>query len=219
MRRQVAVLGLGRFGQAVARELTRRGHEVLAVDSNERIVQAVSREVTQAVQADFTDESVLRELGLGKFDTVIVAVSTNLEASILTTVLVRRLGVQRVLAKAANELHGSILEQLGVSRVVYVEQEMGLNVAHSFAAAGVLDYLDIGPDYGFARVPVPEPAAGKALGALDLEKTYGLTPVALVRDGGVLLNPSASEILRLTDELIVAGLDEHLERFPADTRK
>ena len=115
-RTQVAVLGLGRFGQAVARELTRLGYDVLALDSNERIVQSVADDVTQAVQANFADEDALNELGLGNFDTAIVAVSTNLEASILTTVLLQRLGVRRIVAKASNELHGSILERLGVSR-------------------------------------------------------------------------------------------------------
>jgi trk system potassium uptake protein TrkA len=107
---------LGRFGQAVARELTRLGYDVLALDSNERIVQSVADDVTQAVQANFADEDALNELGLGNFDTAIVAVSTNLEASILTTVLLQRLGVRRIVAKASNELHGSILERLGVSR-------------------------------------------------------------------------------------------------------
>ena len=140
-RRQVAVLGLGRFGQAVARELTRLGHDVLALDSNERIVQDISDDITHAVQTDFTDEEALNQLGLGSFDTAIVAVSTNLESSILTTVLLQRLGVRRIIAKAGSELHGSILQRLSVSRVVYPEHEMGLRVAHSFAAPGVLDYL------------------------------------------------------------------------------
>jgi trk system potassium uptake protein len=116
-RRQVAVLGLGRFGQTVARELTFLGHDVLALDTNERIVQAIADDVTRAIQTDFTDEDALDELGLDKIDTAIVAVSSNIEASILTTVLLQRLGVRRIVAEAGNELHGSILERLGVSRV------------------------------------------------------------------------------------------------------
>jgi trk system potassium uptake protein TrkA len=188
---------------------------VLAIDSNERIVQAVADDVTHAVQTDFTDEDALRELGLGGFDAAIVAVSTNLEASILTSVLLQRLGVRRIVAKAGSELHGSILERLGVSRVVYPERETGLRVAHSFAAPGVLDYFDVAPGYGLARVSVTEPLAGKALGTLDLQRTYGVTPLALHRGGTVTLNPNASEILRLADELIVAGLDQDLERLPA----
>ena len=114
-KRQVAVLGLGRFGQAVARELTRLGHEVLGLDSSEKIVPSLSDEVTHAAQVDFTDEDTLRELGVGDFETAIVGVSSNIEASILTTVLLRQLGVKRIVAKAANELHGSILRQVGAS--------------------------------------------------------------------------------------------------------
>jgi trk system potassium uptake protein TrkA len=214
-RRQVAVLGLGRFGQAVARELTRLGYDVLAVDTDERVVQAIANDVTQAVQTDFTDEDALDELGVSKCEAAIVAVSDNLEASILTAVLLQRQGVPRIVAKAGNELHGSILERLGVNRVIYPEHDMGLRVAHSFAAPGVEDYLDVAPGYGLARVVVAAPLAGKTLGVLDLPTAYGVTPLALHRGGTVTLNPSASEVLQETDELIVAGLDENLERLPA----
>jgi trk system potassium uptake protein TrkA len=214
IRRQVAVLGLGRFGQAVARELTRLGHEVLAVDSDEKIVQAIADDVTQAIQADFTDEDTLADLGLGAYHTAIVAVSTNLESSILTTVLLQKLGVRHIVAKAGSELHGSILQRLGVSRVVHPEHDTGLRVAHSFAAPGVLDYLDVAPGYGLARVSVPESIAGQSLGTLDLQNTYAVTALVLHRGSGITLNPSASEVLGAGDEIILAGLDEDLERLP-----
>jgi trk system potassium uptake protein TrkA len=213
-RRQVAVLGLGRFGQSVARELTRLGHDVLAVDSSEKIVQEIADEVTHAVEADVTDEDALRELGLGDYDTVIVGISSDLEASILATVLVKRLGAKRIIAKAANDLHGSILEQVGAHRVVYPERETGVRVAHSFAAPGVRDYLDAAPGYGFARMAVPDAFAGRTLGDLDLRGTCGVTPMALYRGSSVTLHPHPSETLRAGDALIVAGLDEDLERLP-----
>ena len=213
-KRQVAVLGLGRFGQAVARELTRQGHDVLAIDTNEKIVQDVADDVTHAVLADITDRDALQELGVGDSDTAIVAVSTNLEASILTTVLLKQLGVRRIIAKAATQLHGSILQQVGATRVVYPEYETGVRVAHSFAAPGVRDYLDVAPGYGFARVPVGAALAGRSLADLDLRGTCGVTPVALHRKGTVTLNPHSSEQIQVGDELIVAGLDEDLERLP-----
>lgn len=215
IRRQVAVLGLGRFGIAVAGELTRLGHEVLAIDSSERIVQSVADEVTHAVQADITDGDALRELGLSDFDTVIVAVSSNLEASILATVLSRQLGVKRIVAKAASRLHGSILEQVGADRVVSPERETGYRLAHSFAATGVRDYLDLAPGYGLARVVAPDAWVGKRLGDLDLRESCGLTAMALYREGSVTLNPNPSESLRRGDELTLAGLDEDLERLPS----
>ena len=214
VKRQVAVLGLGRFGTAVARELTRIGHDVLAVDSSERNVQAIADEVTHAVQADVTDGEALEELGLRDFDTVIVAVSSNLEASILATAHLRQLGIRRIVAKAANELHGSILRQVGASRVVYPERETGFRVAHSFAASGVLDYLDVAPGYGIVRVRVGPALAGKTLGESDLRGAHGVSVIALHRAGTVTLNPHQSETLREQDELIVAGLDEDIERLP-----
>jgi trk system potassium uptake protein TrkA len=214
-RRQVAVLGLGRFGQAVARELTRLGHDVLGIDANEKAVQSVVDQVTHAVQADVTDGEALAELGLADFDTVVVAVSSDLEASILATAHLRRIGVTRIIAKAANDLHGSILKQVGASRVVYPEHETGLRVAHSFAAPGVRDYLDVAPGYGVARVEVGEALANRSLGALDLAGSFGVTVMALHRAGVVTLNPHSSDVLRPGDELIVAGLDENLEKLPS----
>jgi trk system potassium uptake protein TrkA len=215
VRRQIAVLGLGLFGQTVAIELTRLGHDVLAIDENAHIVQLVSDKVTHAVQADMTDAAALEELGLPKFDAAIVAVSESLEASILTTVLLKRFGIANIVAKAANELHGSILRELGVTRVVHPEREMGLRVAHSFAARDILDYFDVAPGYGFARLLIPHGLAGKPLSHLDLNRRWRVTPVALHRSGSVTLNPEPTEVLRADDELILAGLDEDLARLPA----
>jgi trk system potassium uptake protein len=215
-RRQVAVLGLGRFGQAVALELTRLGHDVLAVDHDEKAVQSIADEVTHAAQADITDPEALEALGLADFDTTIVAVSETLEASIMATVLLRRLGVRRIIAKAAHDLHGSILEQVGAMRVVYPERETGFRVAHSFHAPGVQDYLDAAPGYGIARVAVAASWPGKTIGEIDLTGRARLTVLAVTRAGSVVLEPSPTETLRAGDSLIVAGLDEDLERLPED---
>ena len=214
-RRQVAVLGLGRFGASVARELTRLGHDVLGLDANEKLVQDLSDEIAHAVQVDITDGDSLRELGLQSFDAAIVAVSSDLEVSILATVLLRQLGVKRVVAKAANDLHGSILAQVGAQRVFYPERETGIRVAHSFAAPGVRDYLDLAPGYGIARVPVAAVFSDRSLADLDLGGEYRVTVLALHREGHVTLHPHATEVLRLGDDLIVAGLDEDLEKLPS----
>jgi trk system potassium uptake protein TrkA len=214
-RRLVAVLGLGRFGSAVARELARLGHEVLAVDADEHAAQDLANEVTHAAQADITDPEALSALGLADVDAVIVEVSSNLEVSILATVLLKRLGVGRIVAKASNELHGSILEQVGASRVVYPERETGLSVAHSFAAPGVKDYLDVAPGYGIARIDVAESWVGKRLGDLDIRRTCGVTVLLVIRTGDIIAPPPASEVLHADDALIVTGLDEDLERLPA----
>ena len=214
MRRQIAVLGLGRFGQAVALELTRLGHDVLAVDRDERVVQSIADDVTHAVQADITDPDALAALGLADFDTAIVAISESLEASIMATVLLRRIGVRRIIAKVAHDLHGSILEQVGATRIVHPERDTGFRVAHSFRAPGVQDYLDAAPGYGIARVAVAPSWVGKTLGEVDLVGTFRLTALAITRAGSVTLTPAPDELLRAGDSLIVAGLDEDLERLP-----
>lgn len=208
------MLGLGRFGAAVAAELTRLGHDVLAIDIAEATVQDIAPEVTHAVRADITDEDALRELGLESFDAAVVALSSSLEASILATVLLRRLGIPRIIAKAHSELHASILRQVGAGRVVFPERETGIRLAHSFAAPGVRDYLDVAPGYGIARISVAAAAAGSALGKLDLPAAHRVTVLALRRQETVTLNPPPSEPLRAGDELIVAGLDEDLEQLP-----
>ncbi len=148
---------------------------------------------------------------------VIVGVASDLEVSVLATALLRRLGVKRIVAKAANELHGSILEEVGASRVVYPERETGFRLAHSFAAPGVGDYLDVAPGYGVARTAVAESWIGMSIGELDMEKSCGVTAMLINRGGDVIVSPPASEILRPGDVLIVAGLDEDLERLPSTT--
>jgi trk system potassium uptake protein len=129
----------------------------------------------------------------------------------------RRLGVKRIVAKAATELHGSILEEVGASRVVYPERETGFRLAHSFAAPGVGDYLDVAPGYGVARTAVGGSWVGKSIGELDLQESCGVTAVLVSRGGDVIVGPPASEILRPGDVLIVAGLDDDLERLPSTT--
>lgn len=213
-RRQVAVLGLGRFGSAVALELTRLGHEVLAVDASAKTVQDLADEVTYAAQADITDDDALKGLGLDAFDTAIVSVSSDLKVSILATVHLRRLGVKRIVAKAADEVHGSILKDVGASRVVYPERETGFRLAHSFAALGVTDYLDVAPGYGVARIAVGGSWVGKSIGDLDLPGTCGVTVVLLTRGDDVIADLSPSSVLREGDTLIVHGPDEDLERVP-----
>jgi trk system potassium uptake protein len=212
---QVAVLGLGRFGSAVARELTQLGHDVLAVDLNEKTVQDIADDVTHAAQADITELDALKALGIAHFDVAVVGVSESLEVSVLASALLKQLGVPRILAKAANDLHGQILKQVGVAQVVYPEVETAARVAHSLAARGIEGYIPVAPEYGIARVRVANTSmGGKSLRALDLWSAYRVAVIALVRKGAVTLNPSDSEVLQKEDELIVAGFDDDLERIP-----
>lgn len=213
MARQVMVVGAGRFGSAVARELERLGTEVLAVDREPRSIEALAEDVTAAVVADVTTEDALRELGAAEFDAAVVAIGADERASILATVLLKKLGVKTVVAKAHDRLHGEILGMVGADRVIYPESEAGTRLAHSLSMPlAVLEYFDVGPGYGLAKVRT-DAFAGKTLDELDLRGRYGVTPLFLHRKERVLVNPHDSERLEPGDILIVAGKDERLEKL------
>ncbi len=213
MKTSILVIGLGRFGASAARELMRLGHEVLAVDSNESIVNEIAPEVTHAVQLDAADEGALRAIGAAEFDHAIVAISSGVEASIFATMALKKLGVGNVVAKAGSELHGSILERVGADRVVFAEREMGQRVAHSFAVRQVIDYLDVAPRVGIVKVRPPDAWVGRSLKDLDLVARLQLTPVALRRGDGVTINPHPTELIRADDQLILIGRDDRLEEL------
>ncbi len=211
MKTSVLVIGLGRFGASTARELMRLGHEVLAVDRNEVIVNEIAPEVTHAVQLDAADEMALRAIGAADFEHAIVAISSGVEASVFAVMALKNLGVPNVIAKAGSELHGAILERVGASRVVFAEREMGERTAHSFTLSQVVDYLDVAPQVGIVKVRPPATWVGRSLGDLGLSTRLGLTPVALRRGDGVTVNPDADEVVRGDDELILIGRDDRLE--------
>ena len=212
-REQVMVIGLGRFGSALALELERLGHEVLAIDRSEALVNEIAPDVTHALQLDAADEEALRSAGAGDFATAIVAISSDAEPSIFATMVLKRLGVRTVIAKAGSLLHGEILARVGADRVVFPERETGLRLAHSFNVPNVLDYLDVAPNFGIEKIRPPKAFVGKSLGELDLKGRLGLTPIALRRGQQVFVNPAREERVADGDELILIGRDDKLEEL------
>jgi trk system potassium uptake protein TrkA len=210
MRQQVLVVGLGRFGSALAGELHALGHEVMAVDANEATVNEVAPTVTHALQLDASDENALRAAGAAEFGTAVVAMSSAVEASIFATMALKRLGVPMVIAKASGALHGAILERIGADRVVYPEREAGVDVAHTFRIPQVLDYIDLAPRFGIAKVVAPADFVGRTLRELDLTGRYKITPIALRRGDNVTVNPHREERIQDGDQLVLIGLDDQL---------
>jgi trk system potassium uptake protein TrkA len=210
---QVMVIGLGRFGSAVARELERLGHQVLAIDQGEQQVNDIAADVTHALQLDAADEAALRSAGAGDFGTAIVAISSDAEPSIFATMVLKRLGVENVIAKAGSLLHGEILARVGADRVVFPERETGLRLAHSFNVPNVLDYLDVAPSFGIEKIRPPKSFVGRTLGELDLKARLGLTPVAVRRGKQVVVNPTRDERIGEGDELILIGRDDKLDQL------
>ena len=209
MKQSVLVIGLGRFGTAAARELMAIGHDVLAVDRDEALVNEIAQDVTSAVQADASDTEVLEGLGAADFDHAIVAISGDAQSSIFATMALRNLGVGNVVAKAGTSLHGAILERVGATRVVYPELEMGSRVAHSFASRHVIDYLDIAPGFGIVRFSVPPGWSGRSVGDLDLPGR-GLTVVAIRQGDRLTVSPDAETSVTAGDELVIVGADDRL---------
>lgn len=215
MKKQVLVVGLGRFGTSVATTLFRRGHEVMAIDQNERRVQDVVSQVTYAVQADATNEAALKELGVANFDLAVVATGNDVQAGILATVLLQRMGIPQVAARAHNALHGLTLEKIGAHPVVYPEREAGERLAHNLTFPEMLDYMELGPGFGISKIIAPQWAVGKTLEEVDLgpRSKSGLAVLIVKRGNDVIINPDRLERLQAGDVVVLTGKDEHLARF------
>lgn len=213
MDQEFAVIGLGRFGASVAKTLAALGHSVLGVDADEDKVQELAGELTHVVQADCTDEQTLRSLGLRNFDTVVVAIGQDLEASILITLMLKEMGVKRVVAKAASEVHGKVLERVGADKVVFPEKDMGAKVARALSQGGVMDFLELTPDVSVVELTPGDAVAGKTLKQIDLRARYHVTVLAVRRDREVLLPPLADVVLRRDDILVVIGKNESIDRL------
>lgn len=213
MKSSILVIGLGRFGTAAALELEQLGHEVLAIDRSEAVINDIAPDVTHATQLDASDEEALRSVGAGEFEYAIVAISGATEASIFATMALKNLGVGHVIAKAATALHGKILERVGADRVVYPEREMGARVAHSLAIPSVIDYLDVAPRFGIVKVRPPASFVGRSLKEMDLPGRLQVSPIALRRGSEVTFNPHRDMVIAANDELILMGSDDRLERI------
>lgn len=211
--RQFAVIGLGKFGTSVARTLTKMGHEVLAIDIDPDKVQHLADDVTHAVQADATDEEALRALGIRNVDVAVVTVGQDIRSSILTCMILKEIGVAYVVAKATDELHGKLLEKLGVDRVVYPERDMGVRLANSLGSSNILEYIELSPDYGVAEIVATEEFANKTLRELNLRAHYGANVVAIRSGNEVKVSPGADDRVHEGDVLVILGSVESLDRL------
>ncbi len=223
MKKQVCVIGLGRFGATVAQELYQSGHDVLAIDIDEGKIQDMLGQVTYAVRADASSESVLKELDVPDFDVAVVALgSDNIQASILVTVLLKSLGLPYIIARAAHELHGSTLERIGADKVVYPEMESARRAAHVGFTPGVIDYMPIVPNFGISKLRPPEQMLGHTLEEVGLSGSpdkHGISVLAIRRGRTSFLHPAKDEEIKAGDVLIVAGTNENVGRLPELARE
>ncbi|HPF87948.1 MAG TPA: TrkA family potassium uptake protein [Candidatus Limiplasma sp.] len=213
--KQFMVLGMGLFGSSLAKTLHELGHEVLAVDSDEDLVEAIAPYVTQAVQIDATDEAALQELGVRNFDAVIVSIGKNLRDSILVCVIIKELGVPYLIAKATDEIHAKVLRKIGVDKVVFPERDMGMRVAKSLITPNVLEMMEFSGDYRLIEIILPAKWAGNSIIGIDVRRKYGISILAIQRDGKFIVSPSPDAIFETGDILLVLGQKDDINNISA----
>ena len=206
------VIGLGRFGAAVAQELSALGQEVLALDIDAENVQHISDQVTQAIQGDAQDEAVLRSVGARNFDCCVVAVGADMEASILITVMLKEMGAKYIVAKAMTPIHARVLERVGADRVVLPEIDMGQRLAQRLARTNVVDYIGVSDEFSIVEIHPPRSWVGNSLGKLGVRAKHQINVLAIRHgEGGqVDVNPKPDKVIGPDDLLIVIGTNEHV---------
>ncbi len=224
--RHIVVIGLGRFGSAIAEALSNKKCEVLIVDKDEKRIEKLEPLVTQALVMDATDEESLKEAGIADFDVAIVAVGEEIEASILITMLLKELGVKEVVAKATDNFHAKILRKMGCDRVVFPERDMGQRLAESLISPVIFDYIELSSTHSLIEIDAPKSMEGKTLKQAELRSEYGVSVIAIKRktpiikeDGDTefkettIIGPSADEDIQRGDRLCLLGRDEGLARI------
>ena len=215
MKKQFAVLGLGSFGWSVAMTLENMGCDVLVVDDSYEKIQEISESVSYAIKADVTDPEALDALGGRNLDGAVIAVSENFEASVMATMLCKEMGIPKVLAKAKDDLQGTILEKVGADVVVYPEIEMGSRVAKNLVAREFTDWIALSNDYSMVETVVPEKWIGKSLAELKIRERFGINVVGMICSGEVDVTLDPQKPLPKDGILILIGADKILEKFDA----
>lgn len=207
------VIGLGRFGTAVAEELYALGHEVLAIDREEGCAQRVSEIVTHTIIADAKDESVLQSIGVRNFDGVIICM-TDIEDSVMIALMLKDMGAKYIIAKSKSKQHSRMLELIGVDRIVFPEQDMGVRLAQTISSRRALDFIELSPDYAIVELPLPNVWQDKTLAEIGVRKQFGINVLAVLRgEKEIQVSPQAEFLLKHKDVLIVVGKNQNIRKL------
>lgn len=213
MKKTYAVFGLGKYGTAVARELVANGMDVIAVDSDEHIVNAAAMELPICKCADITDPDVIRQLAISNVDVVIIAMATHLEASVMAVTLCKEVGVKTVIAKCANEMHQKILTRVGADKVLFPENESGIRLAKNLLSSGFVDMVSLAKNVSIIELEMKPEWVGKNLIELNLRKKYSINVVALRKGDMVSVDIDPHAALQEEDKLIVIANTERLSKL------
>jgi trk system potassium uptake protein TrkA len=227
-KKQYGIIGLGTFGACIAKELTRLGGQVLAIDKDEEIVNEVSQFVTQAVIADATEEKTLRELAITDCDTVIVAIGESMETSIMITLLLKDLGVRNIIVKSVSDIHSRIISKIGVDRIVFPEQEYAKKTAEKLISPNILDEIELSPEYNIIELVAPKEFTGKTIKDSNIRPNFRVNIIAIKRLSPVITDdgqsdtkeeiniaPGADDEIQENDILLLVGRETDLQRLKA----
>lgn len=211
--RQFVIIGCGRFGASVAKTLYKLGCDVMVVDKDINIIQEMSEYVTHAIQADASDENALRALGIRNFDVAVITIGSNVQASIMATLIVKELGVKTVITKAQSEIHGKVLYKIGADKVVFPERDMGIRVAHNLISSNILDVIELMPDYSIIEVVALRDWEEKTLKELKLPNRLGISIMAIKTNDKINVTPYADDVIKKGDVLVLLGHNDNLKKI------
>ncbi|CDZ99293.1 Ktr system potassium uptake protein A [Jeotgalicoccus saudimassiliensis] len=213
MKKEIAVIGLGRFGGSIVMELSEMDAEVLVIDTDEARVNEYQEYYSEGIIGDSTDEAMLKSIGIHNYDNVIVAIGDNIQASILTTLILKDLGVEKVTAKAQNAYHGRVLEKIGADIVVHPERDMGRRIAHRLVSSAVVEYLEVSSSHSIIEYSANLKLENKRINDLNLKDKFGISIIAINRDNDIIVSPDGQITILTGDILILIGSDAQLNNF------
>lgn len=208
-----AVIGCGRFGSAVAKTLYELGNEVMAIDISQEAINELSDEVTIGIQADVKDEQALKDIGLSNCDVAVVSIASDIEASIMSTLIAKEMGIKRVIAKAQSEMHGRILYKIGADKVIFPERDMGVRVAHNLTSTNILDFIELSQDYSILEITALREWESKSLSQLKLPIKYGINVMAIKRNNSINVSPNGEEVIQKDDIIVVIGSTKDINKI------
>lgn len=212
-KKEYIVIGMGRFGSSMARQLEENGCRVLAIDRNEKRVNQIAEYVTLAMCVDVTNEDALKELGGRNFDGAVISIGHSLDASVLAAIWAKEQGIGQIIAKAYDDMQGKILTKVGADKIVYPEREMGVHLANDLAFNNLFDAIELTSEYSIAEVSVLNSWAGKNLKELKLREKYGVNVIAIKRGGELLINPPADDPTKKGDVFVLLGFNVTLKKI------
>ncbi|MET3698818.1 trk system potassium uptake protein TrkA [Bacillus oleivorans] len=212
-KKSFAVFGLGRFGGTIVREFYDMGIEVIAIDKDQTKVNEYSKYATYAVCVEVIDETTINELGIRNVDHAFVSFGDNMQSSILTSMILKEIGIPQVWAKAQNDYHSKVLEKIGVDRVIHPERDVARRICHHIVSEKMIDFIELSKEHSMVEIVATNKIEGRTLGELNVRANYGCTIVGIQRDGSFIVSPSAEEVIQRDDVLIVIGHNNDIARF------